>query len=486
MKKKSSLIIKAAIALMLSLCVLSGGMVYIFASDVAPVAVDNDTIAPDVPAPEQQAQVPETPSGEPDADKGDDEPVEPNEPAAPPADAPAEDVETPVTPPVEDVETPADPEEKPSDIVISDGSKPISQEQLAAKFADYTHVSEENGKKVVTLYTAEQIAAINARRAEGEQMPMTNDEVLYLINDTIKLFEIYDIVRIVDITGTLHTYRGISFYTSEEYYASFGVVTEETSDTFDLEGDVYETMLYRIEALCTAMCRYSPDNKYIGMILFTNVDVAHNEWTYHSWAWSLYYSLHDELYAEQKGEQTLGQLAKLPGGAFIFAGERVEYISSLSNFKECGVVKLYSNDIFADIRGETKYDSNADSVVVIELWDQVTGKLMARLRFDSVKNPSEIAKISELWQSVVNNVYGIPGETYLTKTNYRVAVYMTGIPGLGGSTKGDSFMYRPDGNLDYWSFCDGSTNFLDHPIQLGGSQIIAEYINELIAKAYNK
>jgi hypothetical protein len=376
--------------------------------------------------------------------------------------------------------------ETPGDIIVSDTNKPASQEQLAAKFAKYTHVTEEGGKRVVTLYSAEQIAAINARRAGGEQMPMSNDEVLYLINDTIKLFENYDIIRVVDINASVHTFRGTSYYSSQEYYDSFGVVTEQTGDSYDLEGDAYKAMLYRVEALCTSMSRYSPNNKYIGMILFTDVDVAHNEWTYHSWAWSLYYSLHDDVFAEQKGEQTLGQLAKLPGGAFIFADERVEYISDLSNFSECGVVKLYSNDIFADIRGETKYDSSAESVVVIELWDQVTGELKARLRFDSVKDAEVIAKIAELWQGVINNITSIPTEEYMVKTSYRVAVYMTGVPGLITEKNGDSFMYRPDGNLNYWSFCEGNEKFLDYPIQLGGSQAIAEYINQLIAQAFGK
>lgn len=454
MKKRNSLIIKAALALVLSLCVLSGGMVYIFASDVAAQPVENDALAPEVPSFENDLSTENTPPATQVPNEG-------------------------------DTTTPTEPE-TPGDIIVSDTDKPVSQEQLAAKFAEYTHVTEENGKRVVTLYSAEQIAAINARRAGGEQMPMSNDEVLYLINDTIKLFENYDIIRVVDINGSVHTFRGTSFYSSQEYYDSFGVVTEQTGDSYDLEGDAYKAMLYRVEALCTSMSRYSPDNKYIGMILFTDVDVAHNEWTYHSWAWSLYYSLHDDVYVEQKGEQTLGQLAKLPGGAFIFAGERVEYISDLSNFSECGVVKLYSNDIFAEIRGETKYDSVAESVVVIELWDQVTGELKARLRFDSVKDAEVIAKIAELWQGVINNITSIPTEEYMVMTNYRVAVYMTGVPGLITGKNGDSFMYRPDGNLNYWSFCEGNENFLDYPIQLGGSQAIAEYINQLIAQAFGK
>jgi hypothetical protein len=182
----------------------------------------------------------------------------------------------------------------------------------------------------------------------------------------------------------------------------------------------------------------------------------------------------------------VSRLFPLPGGVFIFANEEVRYISDISEYESCGMVKLYSNDIFAGVRGETKYDSSAESVVVIELWDQVTGELKARLRFDSVKDAEVIAKIAELWQGVINNITSIPTEEYMVKTSYRVAVYMTGVPGLITEKNGDSFMYRPDGNLNYWSFCEGNENFLDYPIQLGGSQAIAEYINQLIAQVFGK
>ena len=453
MKKRNSLFIKAALALVLSLCVLSSGMVYIFASDVEAQPAGNDALAPEVSAPENSLGT-ET---------------------APPATQ---------TPDTGDTTTPTEPE-TPGDVTVSDTEKPVSQEQLAAKFAEYTHVTEENGKSVVTLYSAEQIAAINARRAAGEQMPMKNEEVLFLINDTVKLFESYDIVRVVDINGTVHTFRGISFYSSEEYYNSFGVVTEQTNDSFDLEGDVYNAMLYRLEALCTAVSRHAPNDKYLGLVLFTEVDVAHVWYTYDSWARTYYYSTRESTIAEEYRISGINTLSKLPGGIFVFWNEKVEYVADLTDLAETTPVQLYSQDIFDNVRGETKYDFNADAVVVIELWDQVTGELKARLRFDSVKDAEVIAKIAELWQGVINNITSIPVEEYMVMTNYRVAVYMTGVPGLLTEKNGDSFMYRPDGNLNYWSFCEGNENFLDYPIQLGGSQAIAEYINQLIAAAFN-
>ena len=147
MKTRNSLIIKTALALVLSLCVLSGSMVYIFASDLTPRTVGDDALTPDVPA----------------IELGNGTEVPP-----PSAETPDEGETTP--------SLPVDPETS-GDVTVTDPSKPVTQEQLAAKFAEYTYVSEENGKKVVTIYSADQIAAINARRAAGEQMPMSNDEV---------------------------------------------------------------------------------------------------------------------------------------------------------------------------------------------------------------------------------------------------------------------------------------------------------------------
>ena len=227
MKKRNSLIIKAAIAVMLSLCVLAGGMVHIFASDVATQPVDNQDIAPEIPAFEAEQETTDTtpPTSTEQDESGTTEPPAP--------------------------EKAPDQTEEPDDIIVSDTTKPVSQEQLAAKFAGYTHVSEENGKKVVTLYTQEQIAAINARRNAGEIMLLNTTELLYLLDDTKRLFEEYDIIRVTGLDGTTYSYPGLSFYASEEFDAAFsnkiGTVSNELS--YDLRSDAYEAMLFRIHVL---------------------------------------------------------------------------------------------------------------------------------------------------------------------------------------------------------------------------------------------
>lgn len=83
---------------------------------------------------------------------------------------------------------------------------PTAQELLQKKFEIYNTVTEEDGKSVVTIFSEEQIEDIRARRENGEWFWLSGEEMLYLINDTVKLFETYDIVYIRDLEGNLKTF----------------------------------------------------------------------------------------------------------------------------------------------------------------------------------------------------------------------------------------------------------------------------------------
>ena len=130
---------------------------------------------------------------------------------------------------------------------------PTAQELLQKKFEVYNTVTEEDGKRVVTIFSEEQVTDIRTRRENGEWFWLSSEEMLYLINDTVKLFETYDIVYIRDLEGNLKKYYGLSFFSSEEYYASFGGFDLGVTDaSFDLKKDVYETILERVRVLNTA------------------------------------------------------------------------------------------------------------------------------------------------------------------------------------------------------------------------------------------
>lgn len=78
---------------------------------------------------------------------------------------------------------------------------PTAQELLQKKFEVYNTVTEEDGKSVVTIFSEEQITDIRTRRENGEWFWLSSEEMLYLINDTVKLFETYDVVKVRDLEG---------------------------------------------------------------------------------------------------------------------------------------------------------------------------------------------------------------------------------------------------------------------------------------------
>jgi len=69
---------------------------------------------------------------------------------------------------------------------------PTAQEQMEQKFSVYNHVTEENGKKILTLFSEEQAEEQWTKRENGENFRLTYDEILFLINDSARLYETYD------------------------------------------------------------------------------------------------------------------------------------------------------------------------------------------------------------------------------------------------------------------------------------------------------
>ena len=69
---------------------------------------------------------------------------------------------------------------------------PTAQDQMEQKFSVYNHVTEENGKKILTLFSEEQAEEQWTKRQSGEDFRLTYDEILFLINDSARLYETYD------------------------------------------------------------------------------------------------------------------------------------------------------------------------------------------------------------------------------------------------------------------------------------------------------
>ena len=121
MKNQRSLFFKTLVALVLAAAVLSSGMLFIAASDETSEPLENEALIPDVS-----------------------EIIE---------DSNAPTVDTPTT--------------------------------IEGEFGAYTFVSEEEGKSVVTIYSAEQIADFVTRRENGEWFSLSGEELRYLVEDMV-------------------------------------------------------------------------------------------------------------------------------------------------------------------------------------------------------------------------------------------------------------------------------------------------------------
>jgi len=366
--------------------------------------------------------------------------------------------------------------------IIEDSIDPTVNEQkvFAEKFDAYTVISEEEGKSEVTIYTEEQIADFVARRENGEWFSLTADELLYLTNDTIALFDRYETIRILDLDGKTNVYHGKSFYASEEYAEYFsGVITEETDASFNLRQDVYRAIYARLSVLTTAV--HSDRNT---TVVYADLSTQDDQWKMDSLN---LFMLDLALKMDENDIAIQGEVSSVsPYGALLFYQQSIYYTPDISKASEAQEIELPVQE--RDGLISQKYDTNDDAVVVIEVWEEASRSVVATLRLDSTNDAEEVATISALWSELMFDRKGCAFEDQSALTPYRVAVYVNGVemmygeqndPYASGYSRG--FRYNPDGNLDVWGVtCGGGADEVFDWYFCGGSQELAEYVNSIL------
>ncbi|MBQ5791921.1 MAG: hypothetical protein IIW19_04360, partial [Clostridia bacterium] len=93
-------------------------------------------------------------------------------------------------------------ESKPYDmgetVSVAPEDTPEAQKEMEKKFSVYNHVTEENGKKILTLFSEEQAEEQWMKRKNGEEFRLTYDEILFIISDSQRLYETYDEIILPD------------------------------------------------------------------------------------------------------------------------------------------------------------------------------------------------------------------------------------------------------------------------------------------------
>ncbi|MBO5735250.1 MAG: hypothetical protein J6S15_04040 [Clostridia bacterium] len=153
-------------------------------------------------------------------------------------------------------------ESKPYDmgetVSVTPEDTPEAQKEMEKKFSVYNHVTEENGKKILTLFSEEQAEEQWMKRKNGEEFRLTYDEILFLINDSERLYETYDEIILTNANA-----YGIS-EPSESSLAGYRIIsnkgdlagltyTEEKSAYGTYSRDVTTIAAYRVAMLDSRM-----------------------------------------------------------------------------------------------------------------------------------------------------------------------------------------------------------------------------------------
>lgn len=127
---------------------------------------------------------------------------------------------------------------------------PVAQNEMQKKFGVYLHEEDEN---TVTLFSEEQYAELKATRENGKRTPLTYDEILFLVNDSISLYFKYDEIRLTNgnrdnITPLLSSQSGNARIISTVYKdLSASAAYSEAEQAYEkMLTDIYEIIYYRI------------------------------------------------------------------------------------------------------------------------------------------------------------------------------------------------------------------------------------------------
>ncbi len=104
---------------------------------------------------------------------------------------------------------------------ILNSDLPPAQKEMMIKYSVYNHVDESG--KVLKLFSDEQSKSFQKRKKKGERFYLTYDEVLFLINDSIRLYNNYDEIILTDAKdiGIIASDDSRSSHTIKTYHGDF-------------------------------------------------------------------------------------------------------------------------------------------------------------------------------------------------------------------------------------------------------------------------
>ncbi|MBE6578555.1 MAG: hypothetical protein E7651_01965 [Ruminococcaceae bacterium] len=165
-------------------------------------------------------------------------------------------------------------EKNPGNSIVEDA--PTGQLPLQNKFNEYLH---EDGN-TVTIFSPEQYAQLKAVRDSGERTPLTYEEILFLVNDSINMYFKYDEIYLcnANVDGVLPLVLTFSAPQSSSSciikpyhgdFSEFEIYSEASVRYQHMLQEIYDIIYYRI---------YMHDAGFTGIRLYSDTVVGPSEW----------------------------------------------------------------------------------------------------------------------------------------------------------------------------------------------------------------
>ena len=183
-----------------------------------------------------------------------------------------------------------------------------------------------------------------------------------------------------------------------------------TDASFDMRKDIYKTILERSQTLSSASGVFPNDSPFV--ILDMEKPLTEGQ-----------------METIKEGKNPCYKAGTYFGVALFFF-EKIHYHKQDPNdtlIEAANEAILYSRDMDLGPVSYSKYDQNNEKVVVLELYDEESQSLVARLRFDSESDPDIIAQYEEKSREFL--IAGEPENGLFEKfKTYRAVIYLSGFP----------------------------------------------------------
>ncbi len=359
---------------------------------------------------------------------------------------------------------------------------PVDGEQMEGEFGKYTFISEENGKTVAGIYKKEQIKEFSERKEKGEWYTITYYEMCYLVEDTFKLFEEYDLVRITDINGEVHTYYGLSFYSSDEYYACFNRLasSDDPACSFDLDQDIRDVIFKRLEVLTTAICYEFKSAMGGGIggdpkIFYFGMENEMSEAEMSSMSTDIWVVYNDKRARD---------LSAYNYGVLVFCYTDLYAVPDVSEGSTDYLQNFDPGEKFPYNAGKYEY-GNENKTIIVEVQETENFYPVARIRID---NQQHIEEPERLWGEL-HSASGKTPDDIFQNSDYRIIVYFNGFADYFGDMSQNypeyrSVFYRSDGKFDAFSLAHDA-NVEQDIYCMGGCKELAASINRIVEEILN-